>query len=110
MDYGSPQPYGFGNYGPPPLQAVDVFGGGGGPPKYDRKFVDSSGLRCPYPVLHAKKALAEMEPGEELVLVATDWEAEHDMPLLAKRYGHELRSVSKNQETGEITFKIVKGG
>ena len=57
----------------------------------------------------AKQALAEMDSGEELVLVATDWEAEHDVPMLAQRYGHELRSVSKNQETGEITFKIVKG-
>jgi TusA-related sulfurtransferase len=108
--YQTEQPYGFGNYGPAPKNEVlDLFSGITPPKLYEKKYVDSSGLKCPYPVLQAKQALAEMDSGEELVLVATDWEAEHDVPMLAKRYGHELRSVSKNQETGEITFKIVKG-
>jgi tRNA 2-thiouridine synthesizing protein A len=71
--------------------------------------VDCSGMRCPYPVLNAKKALAEMEPGDTLTLVATDWEAEYDVPMLASRYGHNLQSIQKNEATGEITFTITKG-
>ncbi len=71
--------------------------------------VDCSGMNCPYPVLYAKNALAEMEPGDTLTLVATDWEAEYDVPMLASRYGHNLQSINKNEATGEITFTITKG-
>lgn len=72
--------------------------------------VDCTGMNCPYPVLMAKNALEEMQPGETLTLTATDWEAEYDVPLLAERYGHELESVEKNRATGEIIFTIKKGG
>ena len=72
--------------------------------------VDCTGMNCPYPVLMAKNALKEMQPGETLTLTATDWEAEYDVPLLAERYGHELESVEKNRATGEIIFTIKKGG
>lgn len=71
--------------------------------------VDCTGMNCPYPVLMAKNALKEMQPGETLTLTATDWEAEYDVPLLAERYGHELESVEKNRATGEIIFTIKKG-
>ena len=71
--------------------------------------VDCTGMNCPYPVLMAKNALKEMQPGETLTLTATDWEAEYDVPLLAERYGHELESVKKNRATGEIIFTIKKG-
>ena len=34
--------------------------------------VDASGLNCPLPILRAKKALAEMNPGQVLRVLATD--------------------------------------
>jgi tRNA 2-thiouridine synthesizing protein A len=36
------------------------------------KELDARGLNCPLPILKAKKALAEMETGEVLKIVATD--------------------------------------
>jgi TusA-related sulfurtransferase len=36
------------------------------------KEIDTRGLNCPLPILKAKKALAEMDSGQTLKVVATD--------------------------------------
>ena len=36
------------------------------------KEVDSRGLNCPLPILKAKRALADMQSGEVLKVIATD--------------------------------------
>ncbi|MEN9428274.1 MAG: hypothetical protein RLZZ220_2623, partial [Pseudomonadota bacterium] len=36
------------------------------------KEVDARGLNCPLPILRAKKALAEMQAGQVLRVIATD--------------------------------------
>ncbi|UCE10792.1 MAG: sulfurtransferase TusA family protein [Candidatus Thorarchaeota archaeon] len=51
---------------------------------------DASGLRCPMPVLKAKKEIKEIEVGQVLKVIATDVGTKKDFPSLAKRTGIEI--------------------
>ena len=63
-------------------------------PKVDKE-VDASGLNCPLPILRAKKALAEMQSGEVLKVIATGSGSEHDFPTFAKQTGNGLLASEK---------------
>ncbi|MFT0850979.1 sulfurtransferase TusA family protein [Achromobacter sp. F4_2707] len=52
--------------------------------------VDASGLKCPLPILRAKKALAQMESGAVLKVITTDPHAERDFQAFCKQTGNEL--------------------
>jgi tRNA 2-thiouridine synthesizing protein A len=57
-----------------------------------QKELDARGLNCPLPILKAKKALAEMETGEVLRIVATDSGSVRDFQAFAKQTGNALLS------------------
>ncbi|MFI5010960.1 MAG: sulfurtransferase TusA family protein [Hyphomicrobiales bacterium] len=66
------------------------------------------GLRCPQPVLRAKKALRNIPSGGILVLECTDPLTVIDVPLFARQTGHAL---SEQVRRGDLyIFKIVKSG
>ena len=67
-----------------------------------QKELDARGLNCPLPILKAKKALAEMESGEVLRIVATDSGSVRDFQAFAKQTGNAL--LSHSQVNGEFTF------
>jgi TusA-related sulfurtransferase len=52
--------------------------------------LDTRGLNCPLPILKAKKALAEMNSGEVLKVVATDPGSVRDFQAFARQTGNEL--------------------
>ena len=52
--------------------------------------VDARGLNCPLPILKAKKALAAMESGQLLKVLATDTGSLRDFQAFAKQTGNEL--------------------
>ena len=52
--------------------------------------LDVQGLKCPMPLLKAKKALNEMMAGERLKVVATDPGSERDFQTFSAQSGHEL--------------------
>ena len=52
--------------------------------------VDASGLKCPLPILRAKKALAQMASGEVLKVITTDPHAEKDFQAFCKQTGNAL--------------------
>ena len=54
------------------------------------KEIDTRGLNCPLPILKAKKALADMESGQLLKVVATDGGSLRDLQAFAKQTGNEL--------------------
>jgi len=54
------------------------------------KELDTRGLNCPLPILKAKKALAEMESGQLLKVVATDPGSMRDFQAFARQTGNEL--------------------
>jgi TusA-related sulfurtransferase/8-oxo-dGTP pyrophosphatase MutT (NUDIX family) len=52
--------------------------------------LDTRGLNCPLPILKAKKALAGMQTGELLKVVATDPGSVRDFQAFARQTGNEL--------------------
>ncbi|MDI1246199.1 MAG: sulfurtransferase TusA family protein [Rhodoferax sp.] len=64
------------------------------------KEIDTSGLNCPLPILKAKKALAELESGQILKVIATDSGSLRDFQAFAKQTGNELLE----QETLGMAF------
>ena len=54
------------------------------------KELDARGLNCPLPILKAKKALAEMQSGQILRVVATDAGSMRDFQAFTKQTGNEL--------------------
>ena len=58
------------------------------------KEIDTRGLNCPLPILKAKKALAEMEAGQVLKVLATDPGSLRDFQAFARQTGNELLAQS----------------
>ena len=54
------------------------------------KELDTRGLNCPLPILKAKKALADMQSGEVLKVLATDPGSMRDFQAFARQTGNEL--------------------
>ena len=67
--------------------------------------LDARGLRCPLPVLKARKRLAGMKPGERLRVVATDPAAAIDVPHYCAESGNELLSQSQD---GELLVFVIR--
>ncbi len=65
--------------------------------EYDKE-LDARGLRCPLPILKAKKALADMDTGDVLRVVATDRGAQRDFLAFTKQTGNELLSYNQYEE------------
>ena len=70
--------------------------------------LDTSGLKCPLPVLKAKKALKAMAGGDRLTVIATDPGAMKDFHHFCEASGDTLVSASEND--GVLTFVISKAG
>ena len=68
--------------------------------------LDLRGLRCPQPVLRAKKALRNIPVGGTLVLECTDPLTVIDVPAFTKQTGHTLSAQTRDGEV--YIFKIVK--
>ena len=62
--------------------------------------VDARGLNCPLPILKAKKALAQMQSGQVLKVVATDTGSMADFKAFATQTGNEL--LEQTSEGGEF--------
>ena len=68
--------------------------------------LDASGLNCPLPILRAKKALAGMDAGQVLHIIATDPGAVKDFEAFAKQTGNEL--MESKEEGGKFVFLMKK--
>jgi tRNA 2-thiouridine synthesizing protein A len=68
--------------------------------------LDTRGLKCPLPVLRARKAMQGVAPGEVLRVVATDPGTVRDFHAFCDATGHEL--VEHSQQAGEFTFLLRK--
>ena len=70
-----------------------------------RMEVDASGLKCPLPILRAKKALAQMESGEVLKVITTDPHAEKDFQAFCKQTGNGLLS---QEAQGDVLWHFLR--
>lgn len=77
--------------------------------------LDARGLRCPLPVLKARKRLEQIAPGGVLEVLADDPAAWIDVPHFCAEAGHELvdsRDLEPSGDAGEApaaaAFRIRK--
>ena len=76
------------------------------PPRTDEVVLDLRGLRCPQPVLRAKKALRTIPVGGILVLECTDPLTVIDVPHFVNQTGHALKG---QERLGSLyVFRIAK--
>jgi len=69
------------------------------------KELDARGLNCPLPILRAKKALAELQTGQVLHIIATDPGSVKDFAAFAKQTGNELLSSAETNKEFEFFIK-----
>jgi tRNA 2-thiouridine synthesizing protein A len=70
--------------------------------------LDAKGLKCPLPVLKARKAMREVPQGGVLRVIATDPGAVKDFEHFCKTTGHQL--LGHREEQGALIFDIRKTG
>jgi tRNA 2-thiouridine synthesizing protein A len=68
--------------------------------------LDALGLKCPLPVLRARKAIRDVAPGEALTVLATDPAAPRDFEAFCEQTGH--RYVSGTEAGGVYTIVLRK--
>lgn len=71
------------------------------------KVLDASGLRCPMPLLKTRLALSELEPGQQLEVLATDAGSARDIPAWLTQSAHQLVSVEEGDD--QYRFVIRRG-
>ena len=69
------------------------------------RMLDVTGLKCPMPLLKAKKALNEMAPAGLLKVLATDPGSERDFETFSRQSGHLLLESTKD---GDIFIYILR--
>ena len=67
--------------------------------------LDARGLNCPLPILKAKKALANMNSGQTLKVIATDPGSMRDFQAFARQTGNELLEQVANGDEFTIVLR-----
>jgi tRNA 2-thiouridine synthesizing protein A len=67
--------------------------------------LDLRGLKCPLPAMLAKKALARLEPGTALIVLADDPLAVVDIPHMCHSEGHAVDSVASRDGYSEFALR-----
>ena len=70
--------------------------------------LDARGLQCPMPVVKAKKAIDSLQPGQVLLIMATDPGSKADFAAWTRSTGHEL--VSSAVVDGVFQYEVRKKG
>ena len=74
----------------------------------DITILDATGLRCPLPVLRARRMLKDVAPGELLDVFVTDKAAPADFEAFCRETGHSLINI---EQVGEIfQIRVKKAG
>ena len=68
--------------------------------------VDARGLLCPLPLLKAKKALNELNPGQVVEVMATDSGSMRDFTTFCELSGNKLLVAEETE--GEYRYQIEK--
>ena len=68
--------------------------------------LDASGLRCPMPVLKARKALKEVPPGGILEVIATDPGSVRDFAAFCEATGCEM--MESAEKDGVYSCRLRK--
>ena len=60
--------------------------------------LDAKGLKCPMPVIKARKMIKALGAGSQLKIECTDPLAEIDIPHMARTDGHKLLDQGRSDE------------
>lgn len=71
-------------------------------------FLDTKGLKCPIPVLRARRAMKPLGAGEVLEIHATDPSSVQDFKAFCETTGDEL--LESREDEGVYVFRIRKAG
>ena len=71
--------------------------------------VDARGMRCPLPVIRLAAAARDAPAGTEVVVLATDPAARHDIPAWCRMRGHTLAEVSEAGAGDHTAYRVVLG-
>lgn len=69
--------------------------------------LDVTGLRCPLPLLKAKKALMELNPGEVLKVSATDPGSQRDFQAYMDHSSHTMLDA---WQAGDVYWYLIERG
>ena len=69
------------------------------------RLLDTSGLKCPLPVLKARRAMKELAPGEVLEVRATDPGAVGDFKAFCETTGDALL---ESRQEGEVYIFMIR--
>jgi tRNA 2-thiouridine synthesizing protein A len=70
------------------------------------QLLDASGLNCPEPVMLLHKKMRELQPGEVLLVLATDPSTTRDIPKFCTFLGHDL--LTSEESEGRYRYRIRK--
>jgi tRNA 2-thiouridine synthesizing protein A len=68
--------------------------------------VDAKGQSCPMPILMAAKAAKELQPGQVMLIEATDNGSRSDVPAWVAQTGNEL--VDSQEDDSILRFWVRK--
>lgn len=74
------------------------------------RIFDARGLKCPLPVLKARRIMREMAAGDVLEVQATDPGAPGDFEHFCQMTGHRLVSSETNDEVFVIRIETIVSG
>lgn len=72
------------------------------------KVVDARGTACPGPLLEAKKAIGSVKVGEVVEILSNDPGSKNDIPIWAKKVGHEFLGVIEADGYDQIFVRRKK--
>ena len=72
--------------------------------------LDYRGLRCPLPVIRARKALRRVSSGSEALVTTDDSSAPADFTAFCEIAGHELLGIVERDGVFEIRLRTGRKG
>lgn len=70
----------------------------------NQQTLDVRNMLCPMPVIRTGERVANLKPGDELLILATDPGTLHDVPAWCRVHGH--RVLGTTHEGRDITVHI----
>ena len=70
--------------------------------------IDTTGLRCPLPVLKVRKNLPKLKETDLALIIADDPLAEIDLRYFCSIKSYEIKSVSSNKSDEKQYYEIMR--
>lgn len=71
------------------------------------KTIDSSGLKCPMPLLFLRRSLISINAGEQVCLISTDEKSLKDVPTFCTQMGHRLVEIIAQPEQSPSCWHFI---